>query len=129
MKRILLLENREKEEEAQRTEKEEGEEEEEKKEEEAQSAEKESKLKALQKTCDETETIILQIFPMEVIYKILLYCGIVELHTLRFVCEQFHIIVHNYGSMGRHNFSWNLNICATATLYGNLGVLKRYAQR
>jgi hypothetical protein len=39
-----------------------------------------------------------QTTPTEIIYNIIFFCGIIEKHALRFVCKQFHQIVHKCGS-------------------------------
>jgi hypothetical protein len=46
----------------------------------------------------------LQKIPTEVIHKIVLYCSVIEKHTLRFVCKQLHQISHKCGSIQNGNF-------------------------
>jgi hypothetical protein len=80
--------------------------------------------KRLRMSCDETRTTILQTIPIEVIHIIVICCGTIEKHILRFICKQFHKISHKCGSTQEVSFAWDINICTYAASNGYLELLK-----
>jgi hypothetical protein len=47
----------------------------------------------------ELRAFTLREIPVELTHKIEIYRGVIENHTLRFVCKQLHQISHKYGSI------------------------------